>query len=464
MEFTQRELKEEKLRRKARDDFWLFCLLVNPDLFGNREKPAKEIAKAFERCYYSDNESYALSVATFPRACKSSITNHFIVWVIGRDYRDEVIRASATQYLSSSLNIKAKRLLEDTTVRKIFPILNELEIIKDTENVLAFKEHYRETLYATSVGGTISGLGSKFIILDDIYKDHTEAMSPTINQKTIDWFQSAVISRTDGKQNKVIFIGTRWRVGELVDILERDDYFDEVIKIPALDSNNKSINESIISTEELLKKKKFMTLPVFLSEYQQEPQLTFNGVFSASDFKYITEEEYNSPTLPKYNRVAFIDPKSKGKDHFAMCILTTTNKYLVLEDVIYTKEILSTNLIHKTAQMLNFYNVDTCFVEVNKEYTLALNLKDLVVNTRIKTKDTTTNKELKIINNAQYVKQVCFLHTNNKEYNNFINELYEYDTSITDQPDDATDCITMGVIEIYQRRKRFNAELCLKKI
>jgi hypothetical protein len=63
-------------------------------------------------------------------------------------------------------------------------------------------------------GGPITGKGANLLILDDVIKNAEEANSPTIREKTWEWYTSTVRSRME-PGGSMLMIGTRWHSDDL---------------------------------------------------------------------------------------------------------------------------------------------------------------------------------------------------------------------------------------------------------
>ena len=413
---------------------------MNYDLFKARENYIKQIANTLNDAYYQAGNT-KIAISTPPRAMKSTLMNYFIVWCLGKDKHNAIIRASYSYHLSSELNEQCRQLLNNEKYRELFNI----NIVQNTQDKLRLMDSYRVNLYASSVGGSTTGFGANIIIADDLYKDHVEALSDTVNRKTINWYQSAFQSRLDGDNTIEILIGTRWRLGELYDVLNDNRYFSIKIKVKALTEQNKSFNEHVIKTSRLLELKDNMHLSIFNSMYQQEPMVAKGGLIDVANIKYIDNaKEVNV-------RYALIDNKTTGKDFFAMAIIGITNSLdLILEDVIYTNEVLTDSLENKVVNMLSNYQPVICWIEINQDYSFYRNIKKYYSN--VKGFRTKKNKETKILLNGKKIEHVSFIRTNDKEYNSFINNILSYDLESKNEHDDAIDCLVMLIKKLEQIR------------
>ena len=73
---------------------------------------------------------------------------------------------------------------------------------------------------ATSVGGTLTGRGGDFILIDDPIKPE-DALSQRARESVNEWFRSTLLSRLDDKQKSVlILVMQRLHVNDLTGFIE----------------------------------------------------------------------------------------------------------------------------------------------------------------------------------------------------------------------------------------------------
>lgn len=432
----------EVIKWKAREDFWSFCLWMDHDFFTERKSFLKPLATMLQEAYEDPRKKVHLNYSLPRRVGKTYTTNLFCAWLLGKDHAKEIIRSSYSRTKTSD-DVQSMMFLMQSDKYKLIFSLPDLEI--DTQDKKVFKGHYRASIVSTGIQNGATGVGGAILICDDLYKNHEEAGSQRVNDKVISNYLSSLSSSLDNDdKNLEILIGTRWRVGELADRLENEGYFDYSYKLPALNEQGESNIPCVLSTEELLKRRE-QDKELFEAMYQQKPMISKSALFALGDFDFITEEEFKK--LPVINRFAYIDPKSTGVDFFAMPIIAVTNKGLVLEDLIYTNDPLSDDLLKRVVMTTNKYQLSRVYVETNKEYTIKLWLEKNT-QSNIIARNTTQNKELKIQSNAHKVKQIKLLYTQDQEYNRGLNELWKYDNSKLKNVDDLTDALTMICIEV----------------
>lgn len=113
----------------------------------------------------------------------------------------------------------------------------------DQDRVGAWTTERGDTLYAAGIGGTITGRGAHYLVLDDYYKNRVEAESQVIRNKVRESFRGDMLTRL-APVHAVVIIANRWHPDGLCSWIERSctpgsgDYdkdfpkFD-VVKFPA---------------------------------------------------------------------------------------------------------------------------------------------------------------------------------------------------------------------------------------
>src|SRR5260221_116321 len=91
--------------------------------------------------------------------------------------------------------------------------------------------------YATSLEGTLTGLGGNLIIIDDPIK-LGDALSEVVRKRSVDWYRSTLVTRPDDKKaSRIVVVMQRVHQEDLVGyLLENEDF--EVLNLPAIASSN----------------------------------------------------------------------------------------------------------------------------------------------------------------------------------------------------------------------------------
>jgi hypothetical protein len=155
-----------------------------------------------------------------PRSLKSFVVS--VAWVAFRLSRDPTYKFICSSYsgdLAAKFHADCRRLMESDW----YCNLTTTRLEKSTENELVTtKGGYR---YATSVGGTLTGLGADTIIVDDPLSAD-EARSEVSRRNVIQWFSKVLMSRLNSKKlGTVIVVMQRLHMEDLTGhLLESGDW------------------------------------------------------------------------------------------------------------------------------------------------------------------------------------------------------------------------------------------------
>jgi predicted phage terminase large subunit-like protein len=230
-----------------------------------------------------------------PRQLKSFITSVVLpAFILGQDPSAKIICISYSDELAKTLARDFKRIVESAWYPKIFP---HVQPIKTTEN--EFVTDQGGFRYATSVGGTLTGRGGDFIIIDDPIKPE-EVNSDSTRKKVNDWFQSTLFSRLDDKKRSVmIIVMQRLHVNDLTGFALDSGGFkklsfpaiatgDAFIPVSATDTYHRKDGEPLHPEYEDLRTLERVRDQIgtynFLSQYQQSPETPSGGLIKR---KYI---------------------------------------------------------------------------------------------------------------------------------------------------------------------------------
>jgi len=183
-------------------------------------------------------------------------------------------------------------------------------------------------------GGSITGRGADFLIIDDPIKDAEEAGSPTIRQKLYEWFTQVAMTRLMTASASVIIVHTRWHEDDLIGRLTdpMSPYYNEeeaskwkVINLPAIAGDSDPLGrkkDEVLWPErfdrEFLEAQKRLDPRGFSALYQQQPSPEDGDFFRREYVK-----TYNKNLRPKNLRIY------AASDH-AIGIDKTRNDYTVM--------------------------------------------------------------------------------------------------------------------------------------
>lgn len=155
-----------------------------------------------------------LIVTLPPRHGKSElISRRFIPWVVGNDGYRNVIFATYNEDFAHDFGSDVRAIMQSPSYKQIFPGF-ALRLGG------ASKERIQTALGGMAAfvgrGGSITGRGADFLIIDDPIKDAEEANSPAVRQKLWEWFTQVAMTRLMNSTASVIIVHTRWHEDDLI--------------------------------------------------------------------------------------------------------------------------------------------------------------------------------------------------------------------------------------------------------
>lgn len=153
-----------------------------------------------------------LMISCPPRHGKSLLVCQlFSAWYMGKRPKDEVVVATYGHRLTRRFSRSIKGLLMSKRYAEIFP---ESLLSSGGKDVNEMHNLSGGTLFASSIGGALSGVGADLLIIDDPYKGRAEAESESHVDATNDWYASVAFTRLS-PGGSIVLVGTRWTERDL---------------------------------------------------------------------------------------------------------------------------------------------------------------------------------------------------------------------------------------------------------
>ncbi len=138
-----------------------------------------------------------------PRSMKSlCISVAWPAWILGNQPTARIIVASYSRLLSEKHSLDTRCIMQSSWYRELFP---EVELSKDQNTKYKFQTVQRGYRIATSVGGTLTGEGGDFIIVDDPLSP-AQALSETFRKRATNWFDQTLVARLNNRKKGVIVL------------------------------------------------------------------------------------------------------------------------------------------------------------------------------------------------------------------------------------------------------------------
>ncbi len=198
-----------------------------------------ELQSVAERVFKREKKEYDLIINIPPSMSKTSILNiYFPLWCWVNDYTIPFISVSYSYQLSINISEKCRDVLRSDLFKKYF---YDVKIKEDSDTKQLFRVVKDNQVggfrYATSVGGTISGIHGHFILLDDPV-NAVDALSDVKIKNVNEWIDNVIYSRkVDNDVSVVILIMQRLHENDVTGYLLDKNKNIKHICLPALQSD-----------------------------------------------------------------------------------------------------------------------------------------------------------------------------------------------------------------------------------
>jgi len=364
------ELIKDAACQIAREDFYSFCKLLHPKFYTESRTHLKVLCNTLQdfcedRILDSDGiPKKNLMILMAPRHGKSFTVQNLCKFLFGKDKSNSVVTASYNQTLSMRAGKEVRNAIMERSIdggrltySDIFPGVN-VRPGDGAMDVWALEGSYFSYL-STSPTGTLTGIGTKWLIIDDLCRSAYEANNKAILEGHWDWYTDTALSRVEHGGKKVI-INTRWANDDLsgrILALEPDKW--HVVKMPACLNEDKKemLCDSILTFDEYADRKKKTDRSIFMANYQQEITEVQDRLYSQG-FGTYTER-------PQFTQICNVtDTADEGQDFLASIVYGVHDNKAYVLDVIYTQEPMEVTE-SALAKMLNAHRVDKSWTESN---------------------------------------------------------------------------------------------------
>lgn len=154
-------------------------------------------------------------IVTFPpRHGKSELTSRrFPAYLVGRDPYRHVMFGTYNQPFAEDFGRAIRAIMKSNNYATAFP---GTTLRKGSQASDRLETEEGGMLAFVGRGGSATGRGADFLIIDDPLKDRREANSATIRDELWDWFNDTMSTRLMSDTGAIIIIQTRWHEDDLV--------------------------------------------------------------------------------------------------------------------------------------------------------------------------------------------------------------------------------------------------------
>lgn len=213
----KRNIAEQK-RRQAKETLLDFTVYTFPEYQVNWHH--RLICREIDDWIKAD-DPYNLMLSMPPRHGKSELCSRRLpAYILGKNPNAQVLAASYSGTLIESMSRDCQKIMITPEYRSVFPDTqlstrgnrpDEMAIRRAEEfTVVNRRGHYR----CAGIGGSMTGRGGDFAIVDDPVKDRQDAESDTKRDTCIEWYTSVMRTRME-KGGRILLLMTRWHTDDL---------------------------------------------------------------------------------------------------------------------------------------------------------------------------------------------------------------------------------------------------------
>lgn len=240
-----------------------------------------------------------------PRYMKSMLCSVALpAWLLKENPANKIIVASYSQELAITHHIATRAVIESDWYKRQFP---HVQLSKDQNTKRKFNTTDGGHRIGVSVGGTLTGEGCDYLIIDDPLNPK-QAYSEKERQRHLQWFEQTAYTRLNNKKKGVmLLIMHRLHMDDLAGYLIRKGGWEQ-LKIPAIEVEDKTysfggfsytrkkdelLHPARESLDEIQAAMENMGSYAFAGQYQQEPAPKGGGVFKINWFPRFSVEPQN---------------------------------------------------------------------------------------------------------------------------------------------------------------------------
>jgi predicted phage terminase large subunit-like protein len=327
---------------------WAFKILYPGDRFYNNvavEAMCATITYMFEKDPRDAEEDNKVVFNLPPRILKSFILSVcYPVFVLTRNSAATVICVSYGEELSLPLASLRRRLLASAQFKACFP---RLRLDRDTANEVVTTAG--GSIYATTVGGAMTGRGARHFVIDDPIK--ASDVTSKVKRETVnEWLHSTLASRADDKRfaksilvmqrlhaedpSAVLLKTGQWFLRSFPAIAEKRQEVDLMYGRIHVRQPGDVLNPDLEPRHKLDELRESMGQYLFDAQYQQNPVPLQGNLFKVSSFEYFdARPEFRSGDIIIQSWDTALTENETSDYTVGVTMLVRGDRYYVLEVV-----------------------------------------------------------------------------------------------------------------------------------
>jgi len=370
IQLNQQDLSEFIKVRVAlsRRSFWQFCVTSDPEFYKPDRKHLKLLCTVLQglhdgtivrregedwRFIENDEDLAGLEVCRKliinmpPRFGKTRTVVLFESWCLGKNPKVKFVTGSYNDDAAADISRYVRDTISQEAQTKFQVIYGDIfpnTKLKGNDKSVArwAVEGSYFTYIGTGPGGTATGKGADYLIVDDPVKNAETAFNSPAMQKLNSWVMNTLLSRTEAGA-KTLIVHTRWPNGDLTDAFEHNktdidqkEYKKFFHLVLAANDDGLLLCEDILNEEDYTTKKTLMDPTIFEANYNQKiirPEGALYKNFKAYDS--LPKDEDGQVKCER--KLCFIDTADKGEDFLCAVMGIQEGSFAYMTDVVYTQ-------------------------------------------------------------------------------------------------------------------------------
>lgn len=433
-----------------------------------------------------DDELDILSISMIPGSGKTSLSKFFLSGVMGWFPNDYSLFYSHSADITRMYFEGILSILNDTdyTWKLVFPDCKITSTNAKMEQININQYKPFPSLQTTTLDSRNAGKvrASKFLMTDDLVSNIEEALNKNALDKI--WNKYAVDARqrktqdTDGKTCKEIMIMTRWSVADPIARIQKiyeGNPRAKFIAIPDIDPETGESNFDFeyggFTVAFFRDQEMVMDEISYKCLYKQEPVEREGLLYHEDEIRRYLSLPINPDGSEKEPDAVLgvCDTKTTGTDYMGMPVMYQYGSDYYCADCVFDNSTNIDALESRMANMIAEHKMQMLEVESNAggaviASNIEKKLQAIGWSCNITTKATETNKETRIIVNADWVKKhVLFkdrsLYSPKSDYGAMLTQLMGYTIAGRNKNDDAADMLANFALFVNRGFKRREARI-----
>ena len=446
--------------RLARQDFFYYCKLKAPNFYKEDREYIVKLCKEMQDFYESDEDVLIINMP--PRHGKSFTATNFVEWLFGHDIRAQVMTASYNNDLSKDFSKEVRNTIQrQKDEDEIYTVVYN-DIFPNTKVQMGSAEAKKWSLIggfknylSTSPGGSATGSGATYLIIDDLIKNAYEAHNDKALEGQWKWFTDTMLSRLE-KGGKIIIIMTRWTdkdiAGRALKEFPKLGFRVRHICMKALQDDGTMLCEEVLDKRMYDLKTSTMSKDIAEANYNQNCINLEGRLYThLKEYEDVPKGTNGKPLFTSIK--AYCDTADEGSDFLCNIIYGVYQKEAYVLDVYYTQEHME-KTEKEVARRLVEHGVNWWDCESNNGGKgFARNVQRIMKDTYGSNKchvhwfHQSKNKQARILSNATWVMDHIYYPINwGIKWPKYYDDMYSYQREGKNEHDDAQDCTT-GVAE-----------------